>query len=137
MESTQAILIVAGESPCVLELADGKLEGTVKQRCVAGSSPNGEPLEENVIIVEIPTGLDDDDSPLDAVENWLNRHRDTLMTCDADKTLEFYTYMEHDIGSRTLTIPHSMIRVAADLNLNVANQAIRIFTEEEYAKLRG
>jgi len=137
MDTPQAILIVAGESPCALELADGKLDGVVKQRCPAGSSPNGEPIEENVVIVEIPTRLGDGDSLHDAVENWLNQHSETLMHCDADKTLEFYTYLQHDIGSLTLTIPNSLIQIAANLNLNVANQAIRILTDQEYTKLQG
>ena len=137
MDSVQAIFIVAGESPCVLELADGKLEGTVKQRFAIGSTPNGEPLEQNVVIAEIPTGASDEDSVLDTVENWLNRHKDALTQCDAEKTLEFYTYLQPDTGSRTLTIPNSLIQIAAHLNLNVANQAIRILTEDEYTKLQG
>ena len=137
MDSIQAILIVAGESPCVLELADSKLEGHVKQRYPIGATPNGASLDQNAVIVEIPTGSGDDDSILDTVKNWLNRHRDALIQCDANKTLEFCTYLQPDIGSRTLTIPHSLIQIAAGLNLSVANQAIRILTEAEHTKLRG
>ncbi len=137
MESIQAVLIVTGESPCVLELADGKLDGQVKQRNPIGSTElNGEPLDKNFVIVDIPLDSDDDDSALATVEKWLTRNRNALMGCDAHKTLEFYTYLESDIGSRILTIPNSLIQIAADLQLNVANQAIRILTEDEYNRLK-
>ena len=136
MEATQADLIVTGESPSVLELADGKLDGHVKQRNPIGSNLHGEALRENVVIVGIPTGTDDDSSVFDTVANWLNRNRNALIECDANKTLEFYTYLQPDIASRILTIPSSLIKIAAELNLNVANQAIRILTEDEYSKLK-
>ncbi|MEM9940841.1 MAG: hypothetical protein AAF939_04555 [Planctomycetota bacterium] len=131
MDSVEAILIVTGESPCVLELADGKLEGLVKQRYPIGAAPNGEPLKQNAVIVAIPTQFASDDQVLAEIEDWLIRHRDVLMQCDAAKTIEFYTYLQSDIGSRSLTIPDSLIRIAAELKLNVANQSIRILTEEE------
>ncbi len=137
MESIQAVLIVAGESPSVLELADGKLDGHVKQRNPIGSTRlNGEPLTENFVIVELPFNSDDDVSALESTEKWLTRNRDALLECDANKTLEFYTYLESNIGSRILTIPSSLIQIAADLNLNVANQAIRVLTGDEYAGLK-
>lgn len=136
MDETHADLVVTGDSPCVLELADGKLDGHVKRRIPIGSNLHGEALLQNVVIVGIPTAMDGDDSVFDTVANWLIRNRDALTECDANKTLEFCTYLQPEIGSRILTIPHSLIRLAADLRLNVANQAIRVLTEDERAKLR-
>lgn len=137
MELIQAVLIVTGESPCVLELADGKLDGHVKQRNPIGSTIlNGRPLDKNFVIIEIPICSDDDDSALATLEKWLSRNGNALTGCDAHKTLEFYTYLESGIGSRILTIPNSLIQIAADLKLNVANQAIRILTEDEYNSLK-
>lgn len=133
MKSIQAVLIVNGESPKVLELADGKLDGRVRQRSPVGSAiQNGQALKENFVIVEIPLRLDDDDSALAAIEEWLSRNRTALTECEAQKTLELYSYLESDVGSRTLTISNSLIRIAAGLNLNIANQAIRMLTEDEY-----
>lgn len=136
MEAAQADLIVTGKSPCVLELADGKIDGHVKQRNPIGSNLHGEPLSQNVVIIGIPTGTHSDDSAFETISNWLNRNRNALIQCDANKTLEFYTYLQPDIGSRILTIPTSLIRIAAELGLNVANQAIRIITEDEYNELK-
>ncbi len=137
MQTLQAILMISGESPCVLELADGKLGGHVKQRNPIGSTAlTGEPLTENHVIVEIPISGDDDKSSFMLAQNWLEKHRTVLLKCDARKILEFHTYLESNTGSRLLTIPNSLIRICSDLKLDVANQAIRILTEQEYADLK-
>ena len=118
-------------------MADGKLDGHVKQRNPIGSTKlNGKQWDKNFVIIEIPIGWDDDDSALATVEKWLSRNGNALTGCDAHKTLEFYTYLESGIGSRILTIPNSLIQIAANLKLDVANQAIRILTEDEYNSLK-
>ena len=138
MQTIQATIIVAGDSPSVLELADGKLDGHVKQRDSVGSTGlNGEPVDRNFVIVEIPLDSNNDESALETVEKWLIRNRNSLTECDGNKTLEFQTYLESDVGSLILTIPNSLIQIAADLKLNVANQAIRLLTEDERNGLRG
>lgn len=112
--------------------AAGELDGNVLQRNPAGSTrPDGKPLDENFVIIEIPLGSDDDQSTMVAVEKWLARNRIVLAGCEAHKTFEFYTFLEPDIGSRILTIPNSLIRIAAGLSLNIANQAIRIMAEDK------
>jgi len=137
MQTLQAILMITGESPCVLELADGKLSGHVKQRNSIGSTElTVNPLTENYVVVEIPIHGDDDISSFRITENWLIEHRTVLLGCNANKILEFHTYLDSNTGSRLLTIPNSLIRICAELKLDVANQAIRILTEQEYNNLR-
>ncbi|MGY8750344.1 MAG: hypothetical protein ACKVHR_20070 [Pirellulales bacterium] len=138
MDTIQAVLIVAGESPCVLELADGKLDGHVKQRNPIGSiSATGEPSTKNVIFIELPLNAENDRTALFDAEKWLTRNRTELDNCDAQKTLEFYTFLGSNAGSRILTIPNSLVRICGELDLDVANQAIRIMTETEYNELRS
>ena len=138
MQNIQATLIVAGDSPSVLELADGRLDGHVKRRYSIGSTGlKGEPMDTNFVIVEVPLDSNNGEFALATVEKWLIRNHDALMECDANKTLEFQTYLESDTGSLILTLPNSLIQIAADLKLNVANQAIRILTEDERNRLKG
>ena len=94
-------------------------------------------MDRNFVIVEIPLDSNNDESALETVEKRLIRNRNSLTECDGNKTLEFQTYLESDVGSLILTIPNSLIQIAADLKLNVANQAIRLLTEGERNGLRG
>ena len=94
-------------------------------------------MDRNFVIVEIPLDSNNDESALETVEKWLIRNRNSLTECDGNKTLEFQTYLESDVGSLILTIPNSLIQIAANLKLNVANQAIRLLTEDERNGLRG
>ncbi|MEM7560190.1 MAG: hypothetical protein AAF394_13810 [Planctomycetota bacterium] len=131
-ESIQASLLFWGESPTVLELADGELAGNVKQRSPIGSTElNGSPLEKNFVIVRIPIDADDDTSSLAFVENWLKRNRNLLNNCVAQKTIEFCTFLEPNTGSRILSLPHSLVQLAAELGLSISSQAMRILTEDE------
>ena len=132
----KSILIVAGESSCVLDLADGRLDGQVKQRVSAGTKIDDETLSKNVIIVEIQHQANDDDSASFAVEQWLKKHSTILNECEADKTLEFQTDLQPEDGSRILTLPSTLIQIAADLRLSLANQAIKVLTDDEYIAMR-
>lgn len=59
----QASLMSWGESPTILEFAEGELAGNVKPRSPIGSTElNGSPLEKNFVIVEIPINAEDDES---------------------------------------------------------------------------
>ena len=131
-ESIQASLLFWGDSPTVLELADGELAGNVKQRNPIGSTEfNGSPLEKNFVIVEIPIAPEDDTRSLAFVENWLKRNKSLLDYCIAEKTIEFCTFLAPNTGSRILSLPHSLVRLAADLGLNISNQAMRVLNEDE------
>ena len=131
-ESIQASLLFWGDSPTVLELADGELAGNVKQRNPIGSTEfNGSPLEKNFVIVEIPIAPEDDTRSLAFVENWLKRNKIRLNNCIAEKTIEFCTFLAPNTGSRILSLPHSLVRLAADLGLNISNQAMRVLNEDE------
>ena len=67
----------------------------------------------------------------------MNDHASLLAGTHAVKAIEFQTYLDSNTGSRTLTVPHAIVRLCADLVLNVANQAIRLLTQSEYEALRG
>ena len=136
-DTGNAILIVSGESPSVLELADGELDAEVRQRNPIGSSKrNGEPSTENSVVVQLPLNTDSDDAALASAEIWLKRNRAVLIELDARKTLEFQNYLKSEFGSCILTIPNSLIQIAAELRLNIANQTIRLLTEDECSKLK-
>lgn len=131
-----AALYVSGKSPSVLELADGELADYVKQRNPIGSlAIAGKPLEVNYVVIEVPVE-DSSEASFRPTTQWLKRHREVLLACDAEMTLEFCTYIPPDTGSVLLTMPHSLIQIAADLNLNLANHAIRLLSETEFKNLK-
>lgn len=131
-ESIQASLLFWGESTTVLQLADGELAGNVMQRSPIGLTElNGSPLEKNFVTVRSPIDAEGDESSLAFVENWLKRKRNLLNDCVAQKTIEFCTFLAPNTGSRILSLPHSLVQLAAELGLSISSQAMRILTEDE------
>lgn len=138
MHSVEAIFIAIGESPTVLTLAD-QLTGELQQRRAIGdvSDSSGNPVETNSIIVKLPLPVEDDVSVFGETKRWLERHEPILGSTEARKIIEFQTFLDSNTGSRILTVPNSIVRICADLGLDIANQAIRVLTKTEYEAMRG
>ena len=138
MHSVEAIFIAIGESPNVLALAD-QLTGEIQQRCAIGDvlDSSGNHSDNNSIIVKLPLPTEDDVSVFHETERWLERHQTILESTGGRKVIEFQTFLDSNTGSRILTVPNSIVRICADLGLDIANQAIRVLTKTEYEAMRG
>ncbi len=138
MHSVEAIFIAIGESPTVLTLAD-QLTGELQQRRAIGEVPDSSDnhAETNSIIVKLPLPTEDDVSVFDETKRWLERHGSILGSTDARKIIEFQTFIDSNTGARILTVPNSIVRICANLGLDIANQAIRVLTKTEYETIRG
>lgn len=138
MNSVEVIFIGIGESPTVLTLAD-QLTGELQHRRAIGDplDSSGNLAETNSIIVKLPLSTEDDVSVFDETERWLALHQPFLGSTDAHKVIEFQTFLDSNTGSRILTVPNSIVRICADLGLDIANQAIRVLTKTEYEAMRG
>lgn len=138
MESMEAIFIAVGESPAILTLAD-QLTGELQQRVAIGDvcDASNSPFETNSIIVKLPLPNEDDDSAFAETERWLEDNGPLIGSTDAQKTIEFHTFLDSSSGSRILTVPHSIVRICSNLGLGIANQAIRVLTKTEYDAVRA
>lgn len=133
MHSVEAIFIAFGHSPTVLTLAD-QLTGELQQRRAIGNLPDSSDnsTETNSIIVKLPLSTEDDVSVFAETKRWLERHGSILGATDARKIIEFQTFLDSNTGSRILTVPNSIVRICANLGLDIANQAIRVLSESGY-----
>jgi hypothetical protein len=137
METLKAIFIASGDSEFVLKLADEQPSETLLQRTV-----KGEPLPDsdqravtNSVIIRLSTAKADDARVLDDVSSWLDQNRSLIKKCSDQKLLEFNMFIDSNTGSQTLAIPHTLVRLCADLGLNVATQATRELTSAECADI--
>jgi hypothetical protein len=132
MLSVEAIFMAVGKSPTVLMLAD-QLTGELQQRRAIGDSvkPSNIAATTNSIIMKLPIPATDDDLVFAETERWLQRHDEILKTVDGRKIIEFQTFLGSNTGSRILTVPNSIVKLCGSLGLDIANQAIRVYTKAE------
>jgi hypothetical protein len=137
MDSIKAIFMAFGDSPSVLKLAD-QLTGELQLRESIGEIPNdsNEPNETNSIIVKLPLINEDDDSVFAQTQSWLEHHGSVIGAIDAQKIIEFHTFLDSNTGSRILTIPNALVSICGKLGLDIAIQAIRVLTRTEYETIR-
>ena len=129
MPIPNTILIAFGPEQCVLDLADGRLAGSLLQRNAIGDKVHGnEESESNSVIIELPTVGPDS---INEAEDWIRTHAEHLIACHAEKIIEFQTILEPNIGSRILTLPNSIIKLCADTGLGIANQSFQVFSDGE------
>ena len=116
-----------GDSPALLTLADGELEGVVQQRLAVGDNnpATNEPANCNAIIVKLKLSPDDA-AAIREVQHWLEANRVVLGSIDSKKIIEFHIFLESNIGSRILTVPNSIVQICGELGLDVAMQAFRL-----------
>lgn len=138
MDSIEAIFMAVGNSPAVLNLAD-QLTGELQQRRAIGDAPDPSVnrVETNSVIVKLPLTDDDDATTFAETKQWLEQNSSLLGSTDARKIIEFHTYLDSNTGSRTLTVPNSIVKICASLGLDIANQAIRVLTKSEYEAIRA
>lgn len=138
MHSVEAIFTAVGKSPTVLTLAN-QLTGELLQRRAIGegAGSSNTPIGTNSVIVKLPLSTGDDVSVFVEIKRWLELHGSILSSTDAHKVIEFQTFLDLNIGSRTLTVPNTIVRICGNLDLDIANQVIRILTKTEYDAIRG
>jgi hypothetical protein len=127
MKTIEAIFIAFGDSPEVLTLADGQLDGVVQQRLAVGDNNPAtiDLVTSNSVIIKLPISTDDDSKAIRDTQLWLENNRAILGKVDSKKVLEFHTFLAENIGSRILTVPNSIVRICGELGLDIATQAIR------------
>ena len=125
MKNTETTFIAVGLSTQVLDLADGRLSGTVIQRVAIGQTipRSNETAEKNSVIIKLPSVSDD---PPVGARDWVEKHLQHLKACDARMVVEFQTFLEPEIGSRILTVPNALAKLCGDAGLDIANQSFRI-----------
>jgi hypothetical protein len=133
MKTIEAIFIAFGDSPDVLALASGTLEGVVQQRLAIGDNnpATNDPAISNSVIIKLPLSPSDDATAIRDTRHWLENNRAIIGSTGSKKILEFHTFLDSDIGSRILTVPNSIVRICGDLGIDIASQAIRVLTNSK------
>jgi len=138
MQPVEAIFIATGESPTVLTLAD-LLTGELQQLRAIGDLSDSlhTPAAGNSIIMKLPLTTENDVSRFGETRQWLDHHGSVLSSTEARKTIEFQTFFDSHTGSQILTVPNSIVRICANLGLDIANHVIRVLTQTECDTIRG
>ncbi len=134
----KAVFMAFGQSPAIGQLPN-RLSGSIEECIVPGDclSRDGKLADQFSVSVALFDRPESNEVVLRQVEKWLTEHSQVLIDLDARKIMEFQSYLDSQTGSRTVTVPNTIIRLCSNAGLDLAHQAIRVLTESEYARLRG
>ena len=130
--------LAMGRTSAVGELPD-QLDGVIQQQIAIGDvlPVTGKRAAHFSVIVSLFKRPESDRVAFRKVERWLKNHSAVLSRLDARKILEFQSFIDSNAGSRIVTIPNSIVRLCGKAGIDVAHQAIRVFSKSEYARLRS
>lgn len=121
----EALLSVDSESESVLSLTDD-LPGIVHHRFAIGESipfANKEATS-NSVAIKLPLSTDRVAFALNDAENWMQKHRETIAGSGGHITLTFTTFIDSAFISQSIKIPASIVRICAEININLVFQAV-------------
>lgn len=100
--------------------------------------PDGKGIaESNYVAVTVIPEYEPVEASLEQLAQWLCHHGDRLSQLDAQKTLEFQSFISPEIGSKFLHIPLEIVRLCAEAECKIAHQYLRVVTKEEHETHRS
>jgi len=134
----KVVFMAFGQSQAIGQLPN-HLSGSIEECIVPGDklSRDGKRADHFSVSVVLFDRPEPNEIVLRQVEKWLTEHSQILTNLDARKIMEFQSYLDSQTGSRTVTVPNTIIRLCSDAGLDLAHQAVRVLTESECARLRG
>lgn len=136
-EAILAIFFVTGRDSRISSL-DHLLDSSWYGRPVrAGEATVGdEPAKTNHGEVVIYGEEHDAADPITTIEARLQRHEQTVLSLDGERTLEIQSVIPPGVGSKFLVIPRTLIRLCSRLDCKIVHQYVRIPSKDELAAHR-